>query len=60
MKREFTTVTRVFRLFADIFDLNAILTKLRNETWDTLYFEFSRLKWLLKSVSRCHVTTTNA
>jgi len=27
MKREFTTVTRVFRLFVDIFDLNAILTK---------------------------------
>ena len=28
MKRKFTTVTRVFRLFADIFDLNAILPKL--------------------------------
>ena len=28
MKRKFTTVTRVFRLFADIFDLSAILPKL--------------------------------
>ena len=25
MKRNFTTVTRVFRLFADVLDLNAIL-----------------------------------
>ena len=28
MKREFTTVMRSFRLFADVFDLSAILPKL--------------------------------
>ena len=28
MKRDFTTATRVFELFADVFDLNDIYTKL--------------------------------
>ena len=31
MKREITTVTRIFRLFSVVFDLNAILPKLVSE-----------------------------
>ena len=44
MKRKFTTVTRVFRLFADIFDLSAIFRKLGNKfKLDIIFDDFKTL-----------------
>ena len=49
MKREFTTVTRVFRLFADVFDLNAILPKLSSFTLFLVLSDFCcYIIWIFK------------
>ena len=43
MKREFASMTRVFRLFANIFDINAILRKLVCQTKLVEFFrDFSK------------------